>query len=128
MQSLALVTLLVHDYGQAVEWFTHKLQFSVVEDTELTPGKRWVVLSSGGSGAMLLLAKAADAAQAASVGKQAGGRVGFFLNTDDFDSSHARMRAEGVSFIEEPRTESYGKVAVFEDLCGNRWDLIQHFR
>ncbi len=128
MQSLALVTLLVHDYGQAVEWFTGKLQFSVVEDTELTPGKRWVVLSPGGPGAMLLLAKASDAGQAAAIGNQAGGRVGFFLHTDDFDASHARMREAGVTFLEEPRTESYGKVAVFEDLCGNRWDLIQHFR
>ena len=128
MQSLALVTLLVHDYGQAVDWFTQKLQFSVVEDIELAPGKRWVVLSPGDSGAMMLLAKAADAAQAAAIGNQAGGRVGFFLRTDDFDASHARMLGAGVTFIEEPRTESYGKVAVFQDLCGNRWDLIQHFR
>ena len=128
MQSLALVTLLVHDYGQAVDWFTQKLQFSVVEDIELAPGKRWVVLSPGDLGAMMLLAKAADAAQAAAIGNQAGGRVGFFLRTDDFDASHARMLGAGVTFIEEPRTESYGKVAVFQDLCGNRWDLIQHFR
>jgi catechol 2,3-dioxygenase-like lactoylglutathione lyase family enzyme len=127
MQHLGLVTLLVQDYGEAVDWFTAKLGFLVVENMELAPGKRWVVVRALGRGAALLLAQAANERQKAAVGSQAGGRVGFFLETDDFDADHSRMVAAGVKFHEEPRTEAYGKVAVFEDLCGNLWDLIQHF-
>lgn len=127
MQNLSLVTLLVQDYDQAVDWFTSKLGFLLVEDTELGPGKRWVVVRAGTSGSALLLAQAASASQKAAIGNQAGGRVGFFLETDDFDAAHSRMVKAGVRFHEEPRTEEYGKVAVFEDLCGNLWDLIQHF-
>jgi catechol 2,3-dioxygenase-like lactoylglutathione lyase family enzyme len=127
MQHLGLITLLVQDYGEAVDWFTAKLGFLVVENTELAPGKRWVVVRPGRSGAALLLAQAANEQQKAAIGNQAGGRVGFFLETDDFDADHSRMVEAGVKFHEAPRTEEYGKVAVFEDLCGNHWDLIQHF-
>ena len=127
MQYLSLVTLLVPDYGEAVDWFTSKLGFLLVEDRELGPGKRWVVVRAGEKGAALLLAQASGERQVAAIGNQAGGRVGFFLETDDFDAAHSRMVKAGVKFRESPRTEEYGKVAVFEDLCGNHWDLIQHF-
>jgi len=127
MQNLGLVTFLVQDYGEAVDWFTAKLGFLLVEDTGLGPDKRWVVMRAGAGGTALLLAKAANERQRGAVGNQAGGRVGFFLETDDFDAAHLRMVKAGVTFHEEPRTEPYGKVAVFEDLYGNLWDLIQHF-
>jgi catechol 2,3-dioxygenase-like lactoylglutathione lyase family enzyme len=127
MQNLSLVTLLVQDYGEAVEWFTSKLGFLLVEDRELSPGKRWVVVRPGDTGTGLLLAQASGGSQEAAIGNQTGGRVGFFLETDDFDAAHSRMVKAGVKFRENPRTEEYGKVAVFEDLCGNHWDLIQHF-
>jgi catechol 2,3-dioxygenase-like lactoylglutathione lyase family enzyme len=127
MQNLALVTFLVQDYEEAIDWFTARLGFLLVENTSLGQGKRWVVVRGGATGAALLLAQAANERQRAAVGNQAGGRVGFFLETDDFDAAHSRMVNAGVRFLEGPRTESYGKVAVFEDLYGNHWDLIQHF-
>lgn len=101
--------------------------FELLEDTRLDEQKRWVVVSPPGAReTALLLARAATAEQAARVGDQTGGRVGWFLHTDDFDRDHARMRAAGVHFEEPPRREPYGTVAVFRDLYGNRWDLIQH--
>lgn len=124
--TVATVSLLVSDYDEALAWFTGVLGFSVIADTPLGPGKRWVVVApAGGRGARLLLAKADGDEQVERIGDQAGGRVGFFLETDDFARDHAAFTARGVAFLEEPRHETYGTVAVFADLCGNRWDLIE---
>lgn len=122
---IALVTVLVADYDQAIAFYTQKLGFVLVEDTDLGAGKRWVVVAPERNATGLLLARAANDAQAGSIGSQTGGRVGFFLETDDFDRDHAAMQAAGVTFVEEPRREPYGTVAVFTDLYGNLFDLIQ---
>jgi catechol 2,3-dioxygenase-like lactoylglutathione lyase family enzyme len=122
---LALLSLLVADYDQALAFYVGKLGFDLVEDSDLGDGKRWVVVSPGPGGSRFLLARAADDRQAARVGDQGGGRVWLFLHTDDFAGDHARMTAAGVRFLEAPRHEAYGSVAVFEDLYGNRWDLLQ---
>lgn len=124
---LAAVTLLVDDYDRAIRWFVDVAGFSLVEDTPLAEGRRWVVVSPGGeeAGARLLLARADGSAQRQRIGDQTGGRVGFFLETTDFERRYHAMRSRGVCFREAPREEVYGKVAVFEDLYGNRWDLIE---
>ena len=125
-QRLSLVTLVVPNYDEAIDFFTRALNFELCEDTPLGGGKRWVVVRPpGGIGSGLLLARADGQAQAARIGDQTGGRVFLFLETDDFEREHARMTAGGVRFVEAPRREAYGMVAVFEDLWGNRWDLIQ---
>jgi len=125
-QSLATVTFLVREYEEAIRWFTETLRFRLVSDTPLGDGKRWVLVEPpGAAGTRLLLAQAANPEQAAFIGRQAGGRVFLFLNTDDFQRDYEDMRARGVSFSEEPRHEPYGTVAVFEDLYGNSWDLIE---
>ncbi|NBB84238.1 MAG: VOC family protein [Alphaproteobacteria bacterium] len=125
-QRLALVTLVVADYDAAIDWYTRVLGFERVEDTDLGGGKRWVVVRpSGGHGAALLLARGVGGRQTARIGDQTGGRVALFLETDDFARDHAAMTARGVRFAEAPRHEAYGTVAVFEDLYGNRWDLIE---
>jgi catechol 2,3-dioxygenase-like lactoylglutathione lyase family enzyme len=121
---LAAVTLLVPDYEAGLAFFEGLLGFRRVEDGDLGGGKRWLVVEAPGGGSRLLLARATDAAQTAATGNQAGGRVGFFLETDAFDRDHATMTAAGVVFEEAPRTEPYGRVAVFRDPFGNRWDLI----
>jgi catechol 2,3-dioxygenase-like lactoylglutathione lyase family enzyme len=126
-QSLAHVALLVRDYDEALHFFLHALDFSLVEDSELAPGKRWVVVAPPGTrsaGATLLLARAATAEQESRIGNQTGGRVFLFLHTDDFARDYERMKARGVRFIEPPRHESYGDVVVFLDLYGNKWDLV----
>jgi catechol 2,3-dioxygenase-like lactoylglutathione lyase family enzyme len=123
-QRLALTALLVRDYDAALDFYVGKVGFERVEDTDMGGGKRWVVVRPRGSDAGLLLAKA-NAEQARAVGDQAAGRVFLFLETDDFDRDHARMTAAGVRFLEAPRREPYGTVAVFEDLYGTKWDLIQ---
>ncbi|WP_426013376.1 VOC family protein [Caulobacter sp. DWR2-3-1b2] len=122
---LALLSLLVRDYDEALAFYVGKLGFSLVEDSDMGGGKRWVVVSPGLGGSRFLLAKAADAVQAAMVGGQGGGRVWLFLHTDDFAGDHARLTAAGVRFLEEPRHEAYGSVAVFEHVYGHRWDLLQ---
>ena len=126
-QRLGLVTLVVRDYDEAIRFFTDALGFELAEDQPVPEqDKRWVVVTPKGcDGTGLLLARATTDAQASAVGNQTGGRVGFFLHTDDFDRDHAAMQAKGVQFRESPRIESYGKVAVFEDLYGNTWDLLQ---
>jgi catechol 2,3-dioxygenase-like lactoylglutathione lyase family enzyme len=124
MKGLGLVAFLALDYDEATSFFVDKLGFSLVEDTDMGDGKRWVVVSSGG-GASLLIAKADGEEQQASVGNQAGGRVGFFLTTDNFERDYTTWTERGVKFRELPRTEPYGVVAVFEDLYGAPWDLIQ---
>jgi catechol 2,3-dioxygenase-like lactoylglutathione lyase family enzyme len=124
-QHLALLSLLVRDYDEALAFYVGQLGFSLVEDSDLGGGKRWVVVAPGAAGTRFLLAKAADEQQHALVGGQGGGRVWLFLHTDAFEADHARFTAAGVKFLEEPRHEVYGSVAVFEDLYGNRWDLLQ---
>ena len=122
---LATVALVVRDYDEAVRWYVEKLGFALAEDIDLGGGKRWVTLDPGNGGARLLLARAEGERQASRVGDQTGGRVFLFLETDDFARDHAAMLSKGVSFKEEPRRESYGTVAVFTDLYGNLWDLIE---
>lgn len=125
-QKIATLALVVADYDDAIEFYRDKLGFSLVADTPLGPDKRWVMVAPpGGNGARLLLAKADGAEQLASVGNQAGGRVMLFLETDDFAGDFARMSEKGVTFLEAPRHEPYGSVAVFADLYGNKWDLIE---
>jgi catechol 2,3-dioxygenase-like lactoylglutathione lyase family enzyme len=124
-QRIGYVTLLVPDYDEAIAYFVETLGFSLVEDTLLGAGRRWVLVAPAGGGPALALAVAANARQAAHVGEQAGGRVFLFLHTDDFERDHARMSAKGVRFVESPRKEPYGWVAVFEDRWGNRWDLLE---
>ena len=123
---LARVALLVHDYDEAIAFFVGKLDFRLLEDTPLSPTKRWVVVAPAGAREVaLLLARAVGPEQAAAVGRQAGGRVFLFLHTDDFTRDYTTWQARGVRFVETPREEPYGTVAVFEDLYGNRWDLIE---
>jgi len=122
---LALISLLVSDYDEAMAFYVGKLGFDLIEDTDMGAGKRWVVVSPGPGGSRFLLARAADDHQAVRIGDQGGGRVWLFLHTDDFAGDHARMSAAGVRFLEAPRHEAYGSVAVFEDLYGNRWDLLE---
>jgi len=122
---LALISLLVSDYDEAMAFYVGKLGFDLIEDTDMGAGKRWVVVSPGPGGSRFLLARAADDHQTARIGDQGGGRVWLFLHTDDFAGDHARMSAAGIRFLEAPRHEAYGSVAVFEDLYGNRWDLLQ---
>ncbi|NWF29298.1 VOC family protein [Streptomyces sp. PKU-EA00015] len=127
MSFIALVSLVVRDYDEAIAFYRDALGFDLVEDTDRGDSSRWVVVRPSGApaGTGLLLARAKNAGERASVGAQTGGRVGFFLHTDDFARDHARMTAAGVRFLEEPRYEPYGTVAVFEDLYGNKWDLLE---
>jgi catechol 2,3-dioxygenase-like lactoylglutathione lyase family enzyme len=128
MSRLGLVTFVAREYDEAIGFFVGKLDFELVEDTDMGDGKRWVVVAPASglnSGASLLIARAVTEAEMASVGNQAGGRVAFFLNTDNFDRDFANWSARGVKFREQPRHEVYGTVAVFEDLYGAPWDLIQ---
>ncbi|PWB74535.1 MAG: extradiol dioxygenase [Anaerolineales bacterium] len=125
-QTIGAISLLVRDYDEAISFYTNKLGFILVEDTDLGGGKRWVTVAPPGSGGTrLLLAKAASPEQESRIGNQTGGRVFLFLHTDDFRRDHEAMQANGVRFLEEPRHESYGTVVVFEDLYGNKWDLLE---
>jgi catechol 2,3-dioxygenase-like lactoylglutathione lyase family enzyme len=127
-QSLGLVSLVVRDYDEALAFFVGKLGFELVEDRSIPEeGKRWVVVRppGGGAGAQLLLARASTPEQQARVGSQTGGRVGFFLYTDDFWRDHPRLTGEGVEFVRGPAEQPYGTVAVFKDLYGNLWDFVQ---
>jgi catechol 2,3-dioxygenase-like lactoylglutathione lyase family enzyme len=128
MSRLALVAVLVADYDVAVAFFVDKLGFELVEDSPALTSdgrpKRWVVVRPAGAETGVLLARADGDDQAAAVGRQVAGRVGFFLRVDDFDAEYERMQARGVEFMSAPRTEPYGRVAVFLDVAGNRWDLI----
>lgn len=123
--TLAHVALIVHDYDEALRFFVDSLGFRCVADTPLGGGKRWVLVAPPGGGTNLLLARAVTPAQASAVGQQAGGRVFLFLQTDDFARDYTAFRARGVQFLEAPRQEPYGQVAVFADLYGNRWDLLE---
>ncbi|MFJ4848535.1 VOC family protein [Streptomyces sp. NPDC088733] len=127
MSRIALVTLVVPDHDEAIAFYTGPLAFDLVEDEPRPGGGRWVVVRPRGAdeGSGLLLARAKNEAELACVGDQTGGRVAFFLHTEDFAGDYARMRAAGVTFLEEPRHETYGSVVVFQDPWGNRWDLLQ---
>jgi catechol 2,3-dioxygenase-like lactoylglutathione lyase family enzyme len=122
---IATVALVVAGYDEAIAWYTQRLGFTLFEDVDLGGGKRWVTVGPADGGMRLLLAKATDESQRARIGDQTGGRVFLFLETDDFARDHAAMRAAGVDFGEAPRHETYGTVAVFADLYGNLWDLIE---
>ena len=127
MQSIVHVALVVRDYDEAIEFYTQKLNFTLLEDTyQPEQDKRWVVVAPpGSSGTSLLLVRASSPEQQGFVGNQTGGRVFLFLNTDDFWRDHARLVSLGITFVREPKTEPYGTVAVFKDLYGNLWDLLQ---
>ncbi len=125
-QRLSAIALVVRDYDEAIEYYTRVLDFKLIEDTQLSTEKRWVLIAPPGSSQpQLLLARAANAEQATRIGNQTGGRVFLFLHTDDFWTDYQRMLERGVRFCEMPREESYATVVVFEDLYGNRWDFIE---
>ena len=122
---LASVAYVAPDYDEAIAFFRDSLGFALVEDVDLGAGKRWVVVAPGDGGASLVIARATDERQLAAVGQAAGGRVAFFLETDDFERDYQAFRSRGVKFLEAPRHEPYGTVAVFEDAFGVKWDLIE---
>jgi catechol 2,3-dioxygenase-like lactoylglutathione lyase family enzyme len=125
-QQIAHIALVVDDYDEAIQFYTQKLGFSLVEDTPQSETKRWVLVKPPGSGeCCLLLAKAVGDEQRSRIGNQTGGRVFLFLKTDDFRRDHQKFQNNGVQFVREPKTEAYGTVAVFTDLYGNLWDLVQ---
>lgn len=125
-QRIAHITLVVEDYDDAIEFYTQKLDFLLLEDTKLSDEKRWVMLApKGAKECCLLLAKAANERQSKSIGNQTGGRVGFFLFTDDFWRDYNIMKDRQINFVRPPETFEYGTVAVFEDLYGNLWDFIE---
>jgi catechol 2,3-dioxygenase-like lactoylglutathione lyase family enzyme len=126
MAFLSAISILVSDYDEAIAWYGEKLGFELIVDTPMGGGKRWVVVSpSRDAQTRIILAKASGAEQTALIGRQMGGRVGFFLQTTAFDEAYTRMVEAGVVFREKPRSEPYGKVVVFEDCYGNGWDLIE---
>jgi len=125
-QRIAHIALVVNDYDEAIKFYTEKLDFKLIEDTKQSETKRWVIVAPpGAEECCLLLAKAANDKQKASVGNQTGGRVFLFLFTDDFQRDYNKMLGRGINFVRPPKVEEYGTVAVFEDLYGNLWDLIQ---
>jgi catechol 2,3-dioxygenase-like lactoylglutathione lyase family enzyme len=125
-QKIASVALVVDDYDKAIEFYTGKLKFELIEDTQLSDSKRWVVVSPKGStGCSLLLARAANAEQQSRIGNQTGGRVFLFLHTDNFQRDYQNLLDNGIKIVREPAVEPYGTVAVFADLYGNLWDLIE---
>ena len=125
-QRIGHIALVVRDYDEAIAFYVGVLGFRIVEDTPLTEDKRWVLVEPPGtSGTSLLLARAATPEQESRIGNQTGGRVFLFLQTDDFDRDYSALKAQGVRFVESPRDEAYGKVVVFQDLYGNRWDLVE---
>ncbi|MCC5934118.1 MAG: VOC family protein [Candidatus Cyclonatronum sp.] len=125
-QQIGCITLVVENYDDAIAFYTKKLGFTLVEDTDLGAGKRWVLVAPPNSGGTkLLLAQAGNSEQAQFVGNQTGGRVFLFLETNNFRRDYERMKANGVVFSEEPRVEAYGTVVVFQDLYGNKWDLLE---
>lgn len=122
---LAHIAIVVNDYDEAIDFYTHRLHFELVEDTQLSDVKRWVLVRPNGSECCLLLAKAANEEQKKAIGNQSGGRVFLFLHTDDFDRDFQNLLEHQIEIVRGPVEEAYGKVAVFKDLYGNLWDLIQ---
>ena len=126
MQHISAVTVVVPDYDEAIAFYVGRMGFRLVEDTALSPSKRWVVVAPPGSSETgLLLAQADSKEQNKAIGNQTGGRVFLILKTDDFDRDYAKFKQAGIEFLEEPRLEAYGKVVVFRDIFGNKWDLIE---
>ncbi len=125
-QNIGHVTIVVKDYDEAIEYYTRVLGFNLLEDTDMGNGKRWVLVAPAGTkGTSILLARAATEEQRNHVGNQTGGRVFMFLFTDDFKGDYIKMKEKGVKFVEEPRSEEYADVVIFEDIYGNRWDFLQ---
>ena len=124
--TLGMIAIVIPDYDEAIDHYVNDLGFTLVEDTELSPEKRWVVIAPSNSGARILLAKASNANQEAAIGNSTGGRVGYFLYTDNFIETYDRYQTRGVEFTESPRSEPFGKVVVFKDKFGNKWDLIEN--
>jgi len=120
-----MIAIVVDDYDSAITHYINDLGFTLIEDTVLTPEKRWVVIAPSNEGAKILLAKASNEAQSAAIGNSTGGRVGFFLYTTNFLQTYESYKSKGIEFMEEPRKEAYGYVVVFKDKYGNKWDLIE---
>ena len=125
MNTLGMITIVVDDYGVAIKHYVKDLGFTLIEDTALSPEKRWVVVAPSNEGAKILLAKAANEAQTAAIGNSTGGRVGFFMYTNKFNETYDLYKSNGIEFVENPRQEKYGQVVVFKDRYGNKWDLIE---
>jgi catechol 2,3-dioxygenase-like lactoylglutathione lyase family enzyme len=125
MLTLGMITIVVDDYDAAISHYVNDLGFNLIEDTVLTPEKRWVVVAPSKDGAKILLAKAANEAQIAAIGNSTGGRVGFFMYTTNFNETYELYKSLGIEFTETPRQESFGQVVVFKDKYGNKWDLIE---
>ena len=121
-----MITIVVDDYDSAISHYVNELDFLLIEDTVISPQKRWVIVAPGESGSKILLAKASSDAQRAIIGNSTGGRVGFFLYTTEFLKTFQKYKSSGIEFIEEPRNETYGQVVVFKDKYGNKWDLIEN--
>ena len=120
-----MIAIVIDDYESAISHYVQELGFTLIEDTTLTPEKRWVVVAPGSEGARILLAKAANEAQLEAIGNSTGGRVAFFMYTTNFNETYASYKSKGIEFIETPRQEAYGQVVVFKDKYGNKWDLIE---
>ena len=125
MNTLGLIAIVVDDYDVAISHYVNDLGFALIEDKEMTPEKRWVVVAPSKEGARILLAKAANDEQRLAIGNSTGGRVGFFMYTTNFDETYENYKARGIEFVEQPRQETYGRVVVFKDRYGNKWDLIE---
>lgn len=123
--SLGMIAIVIDDYDTAIEHYTRDFGFTLIEDKELTPEKRWVVIAPHEHGARILLAKASNSQQSAAIGNSTGGRVGFFLYTDNFTETYQSYLSRGIEFTETPRNETFGQVVVFKDRYGNKWDLIE---
>jgi uncharacterized glyoxalase superfamily protein PhnB len=126
--TLGMIAIVIPEYDEAISHYVNDLGFTLIEDTELSPEKRWVVVAPSKSGAQILLAKASNAAQEAAIGNSTGGRVGYFLYTDNFIESYENYLSHGIEFTEMPRSEAFGQVVVFKDRYGNKWDLIESKR
>ena len=125
MNSLGMIAIVIDDYDVAISHYVNDLGFTLIEDKEMTPEKRWVVVAPSKDGAKILLAKAANEQQRAAIGNSTGGRVGFFMYTTNFNETYETYSSRGIEFIEIPRQEAYGQVVVFKDKYGNKWDLIE---
>jgi uncharacterized glyoxalase superfamily protein PhnB len=125
MNTLGMIALVIDDYDLAISHYVKDLDFTLIEDSALSPEKRWVVVAPSEEGARILLAKAANDQQRSAIGNSAGGRVGFFMYTTNFSETYETYKSRGIEFIEQPRQEAYGQVVVFKDKYGNKWDLIE---
>ena len=125
MNTLGMIAIVIDEYDAAISHYVNDLGFTLVEDKEMTPEKRWVVVAPSKDGAKILLARASTDQQRATIGNSTGGRVGFFMYTTNFDETYENYKSRGIEFIEQPRREAYGQVVVFKDKYGNKWDLIE---